>query len=123
MNTKAYSLQHRGQRSLVGILMVIALLTSSYAVLPAQQSRSPVFVIQAPAHVQVGDRIDIQLIVDHARDLAGYEGQLLFDPSAAHFSGLHQRDSDLKKFGRDVVPLEAPELPDGIALGLASCPF
>ncbi|MFM8322663.1 MAG: Ig-like domain-containing protein, partial [Chloroflexota bacterium] len=59
----------------------------------------------------------------HARDLAGYEAQLLFDTTAAHFSGLHQRDSDLRKFGRDVIPLEATELVDGAAMGLASCKF
>ena len=81
------------------------------------------FVIEAPAQVEIGDRIEIQLIVDHAHDLAGYEGQLLFDPAAAHFSGLHQRDSDLKKFGRDVIPLEVSQSPDGVAMGLASCPF
>ena len=122
MNTQSYSLQHFGQRSLVGILIIIALITSSYVVLPPQQGRSPRFVIEAPAQVEVGERIEIQLIVDHAHDLAGYEAQLLFDPSAAHFSGLHQRDSDLKKFGRDVIPLEVPQSPDGVAMGLASYP-
>src|SRR6266498_453864 len=123
MNTQAYSLQHRGQRSLVGILIVIALITSSYVALPPQQGRSPVFVIEAPSRVEVGDRIEIQLIVDHAQDLAGYEAQLLFDTTAAHFSAFQQRDSDLKKFGRDIIPLEEGELPDGVAMGLASCPY
>jgi CSLREA domain-containing protein len=48
---------------------------------------------------------------------------VLFDTAAAHFGGLEQRDGDLKKFGRDVIPLEEGELPDGIAMGLASCPY
>src|ERR1041385_5500605 len=67
---------------------------SAIAVSAAQQALSPSLTIQAPASVELGDRIEIQLIVQNARDLAGYEGQLLFDTSAAHFSGLHQRDSD-----------------------------
>src|SRR5512132_3173134 len=68
------------------------------------QGPNPTLQIEAPSNVEVGDRIEIQLIVENAHDLAGYEAQLLFDTAAAHFSGLHQRDSDLKKFGRDVIP-------------------
>jgi CSLREA domain-containing protein len=118
-------LQHRGRVLLAHVFVIVAFLTSSYAALPLprQQGPAPSLVLEAPAQAQVGDRIEIQLIVEHAHDLAGYETQLLFDRSAAHFSGLHQRDSDLKKLGRDVIPLEEPELLDGIAIGLASCPY
>jgi CSLREA domain-containing protein len=118
-------LQKRGQVLFAHVFIIIAFLPSGYVTVPQplQQGASPSLVIQAPTRVEVGDRIEIQLIVDHARDLAGYEAQLLFDPTAAHFSGLHQRDSDLRKFGRDVIPLEVTELPDGIAIGLASCPY
>jgi CSLREA domain-containing protein len=118
-------LQNRSRVLLAHVFVIVAFLISSYTTLPQQQQQgsSPSFVIQAPAQVALGDRIEIHLILEHARDVAGYEGQLLFDTSAAHFSGLQQRDSDLKKFSRDVIPLEAVELPDGIAMGLASCPY
>ena len=122
---KVKFLQNRGHALLVHLFIILAFLTSGYVSLPQLQQQGPVssFVIVAPAQVALGDQIEIQMIVDHADDLAGYEAQLLFDTSAAHFSGLQQRNSDLKKFGRDVIPLEAPVLPDGIAMGLASCPY
>src|SRR5215216_6126870 len=124
MKRQLLFLQDRGRVLLAHIFIIIAFLTSSYVTLPQsrQQGPAPTLVLDAPTQVELGDRIEIQLIIDHAQDIAGYEAQLLFDPSAAHFSGLHQRDSDLKKFGRDVIPLEATELSEGIAMGLASCP-
>src|SRR6266498_2247878 len=109
----------------LSLFVVAALAAPNYAALalPPLQSGQPTLILQAPSQVELGDRIEIQLIVDHAQDLAGYEAQFLFDTSAAHFSGFQQRDSDLKKFGRDVIPLEEGELPDGVAMGLASCPY
>ena len=125
MKVQFLSSQRHGRALLTNLLIITTVLTSSYVALPQplQQGPSPTLVLEAPAQVELGDWIEVQLIIDHARDLAGYEAQLLFDLSAAHFSGLHQRDSDLKKFGRDVIPLEATELPEGVAMGLASCPF
>src|SRR5215212_5862036 len=124
MNRQFLSLKMRIEALITRLFVVIAFSTSSYTALPIQQqSQPPVLNIEAPEQVEVGERIEIQLVIDHAKDLAGYEAQLLFDTSAAHFSGLHQRDSDLKKFGRDVIPLEVPELLDGVAMGLASCPY
>ena len=124
MNRKSLPVQVRGRMLFVKSLIIAAFLTSSYAPLPwQQQGPTPSFIIEAPTRVELGDRIEIQLRVDHAHDIGGYEAQLLFDTSAAHSSGLHQRNGDLKKFGRDVIPLEEMELPDGIAMGLASCPY
>ncbi|MFM8322664.1 MAG: Ig-like domain-containing protein [Chloroflexota bacterium] len=113
-------------RLLAGVLSVLVMLWPFGAVGAAPARQGPpaaALTIVAPAAVPLGERIELQLIVDHAQDLAGYEAQLLFDTAAAHFSGLHQRDSDFKKFGRDIIPLEATELPDGVAMGLASCKF
>lgn len=123
MKEQILSGQHR-IRTLVGrILLIVAVSLPSVAALPQAQGVQPTLVWEAPAQVALGDPIEIQVVVDHAQDLAGYEAQLLFDTSAAHFSGLLQRDSDLRKFGRDVIPLEEGELPDGVTMGLASCPF
>jgi CSLREA domain-containing protein len=108
-------------------LLFLAVLSTDFhragALTASQQGAQPSLSIEAPTQVEVGDRIEIQLIIQNARDIAGYEAQLLFDTSVAHYSGLHQRDSDLKKFGRDVIPLVVTESPEGIAMGLASCPY
>lgn len=112
-------------RTLVALLTVLSTCLSGWYEIGFAyfQPPPPTLVIEAPDFVEVGERIEINLEVQNAQDLAGYEAQLLFDTSAAHFSGLHQRNSDLKKFGRDVLPLEVTELPDGVAMGLASCPY
>jgi CSLREA domain-containing protein len=110
---------------MVRILLMAGMILPNSVVFasPQSQGQAAQLVLEAPAKVELGDRIQIQVVVDHAQDLAGYEAQLLFDTTAAHFSGFSQRDSDLKKFGRDVIPLEEGDLPDGVTLGLASCPF
>jgi hypothetical protein len=84
-------------------------------------ARLPFLRIDVPKQVAVGAPIELTLTVKHAHDIAGYETNLLFDTSAAHFSGLRQRQNDLKKLGRDVGPLAAVEVPYGIAVGLYSC--
>jgi CSLREA domain-containing protein len=125
MQGQSSSWQPHVRALLVRILLVIVVSLPSFAAvsIPQLQGPLPSLLIEAPAQVEVGDRIEIQMVIDGAQDIAGYEAQLLFDTSAAHFSGLHQRDSDLKRFGRDVIPLEATELPEGIVMGLASCPY
>src|SRR5689334_11321176 len=122
---KQMPLQRRILTLIVRVLFVTALAYPNSVALASRQFQgsAPTLLVTAPAQVGLGDRIDIQIIVDHAKDLAGYEGQLLFDTSAAHFSVFEQRDSDLKKFGRDVIPLEEGELADGVEMGLASCPY
>src|SRR5512141_693039 len=116
------SLQRRIEALMARILLVVAVSFPNFAALPQAQGAQATLVLQAPQRVALGDQIEIQIVVDHAQDLSGYEAQLLFDTSAAHFSGFQQRDSDLKKFGRDVIPLEEGELSDGVTMGLASCP-
>lgn len=126
MKGQSISSQRRIRALILHLLALITLSTMGSAGLPQglfQAAPPPSLIVEAPVSVEVGERIEIQLVVDHAKDIAGYETQILFDASVAHFSGLHQRENDLKKFGRDVIPLEATELPDGSAIGLASCPY
>jgi CSLREA domain-containing protein len=125
MMNKKTLLTPRIRALILHAFLVIALSLPSTAALALPQLKGPggTLILQAPTRVELGDQIEIQLIVDHAKDLAGYEAQILFDTSAAHFGGIQQRDSDLKKFGRDVIPLEEGELSDGVTLGLASCPY
>ena len=72
MNEHSFFMHRGRQMLLVNILIIVAVLTSSYVALPQQQQQgqSPVLVINAPAQVQLGDQIEIQLIVEHARESA-----------------------------------------------------
>lgn len=81
-----------------------------------------VLEVSAPAKVDVGQQIEIKLTVKHAHNLAGYEMHMLFDNSAAHFNGVHERQNGFKKFGRDILPLVLSDSDNGAAFGFASCP-
>jgi hypothetical protein len=89
---------------------------------PASAAADPVLRVEAPSRVEVGEPIALELVVRGAKSLAGYEAQVLFDPTAAHLYGLRQRDNALKRLGRDAVPLQVAERADGLAVGAASCP-
>ncbi len=77
--------------------------------------------IRVPAKVRVGKIIPVDLVLRNANNIAGYEMNVVYDTTAAHFSGLHQRNNDLRKLGRDIVPLDALQEDSGVAIGLASC--
>src|SRR5581483_7956569 len=106
-------------------LMLIAL--SQTPSLPVVTASAPgagsvTLEVDAPARAELGKPIRIQLHAKNAQNVAGYETHLLFDTNAAHVNNLSHRDNDLKKLGRDVVPLQVLQRRDGAAFGLASCP-
>lgn len=114
---------HVRVRVWVALIMASALVISTYVPSISQGAAvQPWLQIDGPQHVDVGQPIELTLTVKNATDIAGYETQVLFDTTAAHFTGLRQRKNDLKKLGRDVGPLTAVDLPNGIAIGLYSCP-
>jgi len=82
----------------------------------------PVLSVSAPSRVRLGEPITLTLKMDNVADVAGYETTLLFDPAAAHFSVLQQRNNDLHRFNRGVEPLGPVILSDGVTFGLFSCP-
>lgn len=105
------------------VLLVLPLVMTVTAAPPSAFAQGgATLVIDAPRRVQRGEPIKIELTIRNAGDIAGYEMNVLYDTAAAHLYGIHQRDNDLKKMGRDVVPLVANREEDGgVAIGLASC--
>lgn len=81
----------------------------------------PRLAIGVPKKVDVGQPIKIKLKIKRADDIAGYELNILFDGTAAHYSGSRQRENDLKKLGRDVLPLQVEQSTGGAAVGLVTC--
>ena len=65
MKTQSLSSQSRGRALLINLLMITTVLTSSYVAVPQplQQGPSPSLVLEAPAQVEVGNRIEVQLIM------------------------------------------------------------
>jgi hypothetical protein len=83
----------------------------------------PQLRVEAPAHVAVGEPIQIAVVVQNANGIAAYELTAQFNTSIAHLSGLQQRQNDLKKLGRSVETLGPIDLADGVTFGAYSCPF
>lgn len=105
---------------LLGALVLFALV----AMPPATEAQGgAALVVTAPKSADVGQPFDIKMVVRNAGDIAGYEAHLLFDPNAAEFSNIRQRQNDIKKQGRDIFPLVVAEQSDGASFGLVSCPF
>ncbi len=78
-------------------------------------------VLSAPSSVAVGQTITVVLKATGVKNLAGYQGVLRYDSSAAEFDGMTQRTVALSGSGRDVQPLGPVEIPSGVAFGLYSC--
>lgn len=120
---KARSIGGSQVRLVVLVMLIAVAVGIMMAAAPEQLNAQggPTLLIRAPKKVDVGEPIELQLEVHNAGDIAGYELNVLFDPGAAHFSGLHQRNNDLKKLGRDVIPLQVEPTSGGVAIGLATC--
>jgi CSLREA domain-containing protein len=103
--------------------VVVSFLSAPFSAQAATTSLQPrtVLRITAPKQVKVGQPIQLDLTLVGATAIAGYETHVLFDTTAGHFSGLRQRNNDLKQTGRDVSPLTVSELSDGVAIGFYSC--
>ncbi len=113
----------RMNRLLLGISVIALLVVATQIGLNlAEAAAQPSLQVDAPSFVDVGEPIRITLTAKHVRNMAGYEANLLYDTSAIQFGELRQRNNDLKKIRRDVSPLGAVEMPNGVALGLYTCP-
>ncbi len=107
------------------ITINLFLLSFSSAQHPAQAAAAqagPTLSLVAPERVYAGQPFTLNVQMDGAADLAGYEAVLLFDDSAAEFVGLTQRQNDLSQRGRTVSPLEGMAVEGGVAFGFFSCP-
>lgn len=103
-------------------LMAVALMATAGTVTSAAQPADGSLRLRVPTRVDVGQPITVEMVVEGARGLAGYEAVVSFDPQAAHFGGLTQRRSGLRRPGQGVQALGPTELRSGIAFGQYSCP-
>src|SRR5215208_6172028 len=87
------------------VIMVLAVLALLPAATPRAAAQGPALLLTAPAHVAAGARLTLVLTLQNAADLGGYQANLRFDPTAAHFNGMEQDLGALRLAGRDVEPL------------------
>ena len=103
-------------------LFLLSFSTAEPFVHAAAMQASPVLRLIAPERVYAGQPFTLNVEIDGAVDLGGYEAILLFDNSAIEFVGLSQRQNGLRAGGRAVEPLEGVAVDGGIAFGFFSCP-
>ncbi len=84
---------------------------------------APSLEIDVPTQVQLYQPVVMRIRVRNAVNLAGYEMNLSYDGTAVEVDRLHQRDNDVRRFGRQVQPLGPVERTNGVTFGLYSCPF
>lgn len=108
----------------IGVILLIvgvALAAASWR-LSATSAEGPVLEVSVPEQVEVGQTIDIMLVVRNASGIGGYQGKLLFDTSRARFSGLDHSANELAALGRFIQALGPNEFDGGVSFGLYSCP-
>ena len=92
------------------------------AVNPALGAQGPSLRIDAPRSVKVGYPVKISLSVQGARDVGGYEADVLFDKGSAEFASVVQENAELGGGGRDAEPLGFVGTSGGASFGGFSCP-
>ena len=97
--------------------------TGTAAAADSATSPRATVTVDAPASVAAGKPITVRIGVRGARDVGGYETSLLFDQSAAQFSGARHAGNSVARTGRGVQSLGPVELDrGGASFGFYSCP-
>ena len=99
----------------------MTLISTSGLVATAAQPANGSLRLSVPSAVAVGEPITIEMVVQRARDLAGFQAIVSFDPGAAHFGGLDMRTSGLRRGGQGLQALGPSDLTSGVAFGQYSC--
>lgn len=85
-------------------------------------SQDTVVTLVPTGEANVGELITLKLVANNARDLAGFQSSVQFDPTNLRMTGASVEGA-LGREGRGLVPL-GPVMTDGkVALGAATCPI
>lgn len=116
-------LQRRSSSSsalaIIAVLAIVVVLFFGYSAVNASQDTTVELV---PAgNVTTGDVIIVKLVAHNVRNLGGFQSTVRFDPAHLHLSGATLAD-DLKRSGRDVLPLGPVLRDDAAVIGAVTCP-
>lgn len=117
------SLQRRSSSSLVvAVIVALTILGAiffGYSAVNASQETTVELV--SPGSTSAGDVITVQLIARNVRNLGGFQSTVRFDPANLHVTGATLSD-ELKRSGRDVLPLGPVLREDAAVIGAVTCP-
>jgi hypothetical protein len=106
----------------ITLLIILAAILAGFWRFSDTSAEGPVLEISAPQQVEVGQPIELTLVVHNASGIGGYQSRLLFDTSRAHFSGVDHSGNQLAAIGRYIQTLGPNEFDGGVSFGLYSCP-
>ena len=109
-----------GALVLVGALMLIGALVYEQRV-SASPGGTATIALVVPAQARAGTMITVDLVASNVRNLAGYQATVQYDAAQMRLVGASIAD-DLKRSGRDVLPLGPTEQAGAVVLGAVSCP-
>lgn len=117
----------RGRRRWLypGVLLVCALMLISAVIYQQRASASATdtatITLVAPKQARAGTLITLDLVASNVRNLAGYQATVQYDAAQMRLVGASIAD-ELKRSGRDVLPLGPTEQAGAVVLGAVSCP-
>jgi hypothetical protein len=107
-----------GLLALAGFVALRPQLTSALS--PSASGPTTVF-LAPPAEAAVGQSVTVKLVANNAKELAGFQATLHFDPDAVHLTGALISD-ELARTGRGLLSLGPVIGYDTATLGAATCP-
>jgi hypothetical protein len=78
-------------------------------------------ILEVPSGAAVGDLIEVPLVVNNARDLAGFQATIHYDPAQLRLTGARLPEH-LGNSGRGLLALGPVFREDSVVIGAASCP-
>jgi hypothetical protein len=115
---------------LFGALLVGLPALAAFAFLRPQLGRSATadsgpttvsLVVSQPVQAVTYQKMVVKLVVNNAKDLAGFQATLSFDPTTVHLTGAKLSD-ELSRTGRGLITLGPVIGYDSATLGAATCP-
>ncbi len=115
--------QRRSSSSLalvvVAVLVMLGAIFFGYSAVNASQETTVELV--PSGSMSAGDVITVKLVAHNVRNLGGFQSTVRFDPAQLHVTGATLAE-DLKRSGRDLLPLGPVLRDDAAVLGAVTCP-
>lgn len=89
--------------------------------LSAAASGPTTIFLSQTTQATVGEKVIVKLVANNAKDLAGFQATLAFDPNVVHLTGA-TLSQELSRTGRGLITLGPVIGYDTATLGAATCP-
>jgi hypothetical protein len=111
-----------GSTLIVGCVVLVLAVTLTRGVsVTANSSQATIVTLLPPGDAHAGELITVKLVVNNARNLAGFQSTVSFDPTQLHLTGA-KVENELASSGRGIVQLGPVFRDSAVVIGAATCP-